>query len=377
METRILSGQMANAVVFSAMVDYLNRDNRRAEPRRIRCVMNHGIIRGGHLSSQPMGALRDFVARDGQTEMPADVNFPVRADNPFEIDVPACRGLLERHRPELIIFGKSLVLHAEPLAEIRRMVRELGTGSILMYDMAHVLGLAGPHFQQPVAAGATGLAAGGADLVTGSTHKTFFGTQRGIVAANWPMEDRHWELWEAVRRRTFPGAVSNHHLGTMLGLLMAAYEMNHFRDQYQPAVIANAQAFARALATCGLEVAGDKAIGYTQTHQVLLHVGYGKGPEVARNLEDNNIVVNYQAGPSEEGFTAAGYLRMGVSEMTRFGMKEADFGALAQLIRDAIAGAPGVADKVKALRKRFLDLRFCFEGKQYQQAMQKMHAMIG
>jgi aminomethyltransferase len=368
-ETRVLSGQMANAVVFSAMVDYLNHDNRRAEPRRIRCVMNHGILRGGHLSSQPMGALRDFVARDGQTEMPAAVNFPVRSDNPFQIDVPACRPLLEKHRPELIIFGKSLVLDPEPLAEIRTMVRELGTGSTLMYDMAHVLGLAGPHFQEPFV--------DGADLVTGSTHKTFFGTQRGIVAANWPMEDRHWELWEAVRRRTFPGAVSNHHLGTMLGLLMAAYEMNHFRSEYQPAVLANAKAFATALAACGLEVAGDKAGGYTQTHQVLLHVGYGKGPEVARRLEESNIIVNYQAGPSEEGFTAAGYLRMGVAEMTRFGMKEADFGDLAQLLRDAIAGAPGVADKVKALRRRFLQLRFCFEGKQHEQAMQKMHGLIG
>ncbi|MCH7862247.1 MAG: hypothetical protein IH998_11265, partial [Proteobacteria bacterium] len=43
---------------------------------------------------------------------------------------------------------------------------------ILMYDMAHVVGLAGPHFQQPFA--------DGADIVTGSTHKTYFGTQRGI-----------------------------------------------------------------------------------------------------------------------------------------------------------------------------------------------------
>ena len=40
-------------------------------------------------------------------------------------------------------------------------------------------------------------------------------------------------LWETIETRAFPGSVSNHHLGTQLGLLMAAYEMNQFKDQYQ------------------------------------------------------------------------------------------------------------------------------------------------
>ena len=80
-ETRLISGQMANTAVFSAMVDYINRTDRRSEPRRIRRVMNHHLGRGGHLSAQPMGALRDFVARDPQTEKPAVVNFPVLPEN--------------------------------------------------------------------------------------------------------------------------------------------------------------------------------------------------------------------------------------------------------------------------------------------------------
>ena len=54
-ETRTISGQMANITVFSGLVDYLNRENRGVEPRRLRCVMNHHIGKGGHLSAQPMG----------------------------------------------------------------------------------------------------------------------------------------------------------------------------------------------------------------------------------------------------------------------------------------------------------------------------------
>ena len=68
----------------------------------------------------------------------------------------------------------------------------------------------------------------------------------------------------------------------MLGLLMAAYEMNRFKDEYQPKVIANAKAFALALKDCGFDVAGDPDISFTATHQVILKVGYAKGPEVAQ-----------------------------------------------------------------------------------------------
>ena len=361
-ETRLISGQMANTAVFSAMVDYLNRTDRRREPRRMRAVMNHHIIKGGHLSAQPMGALRDFVARDPRTEKPAVVNFPVLADNPYQVDVAACRDLLEKHRPVLVIFGRSMTLHKEPVRAIRRMVDEMGLKTVLMYDMAHVLGLAGPYFQKPFEEGA--------DLVTGSTHKTFFGTQRGVVGANVQLADETWALWQAIQRRAFPGSVSNHHLGTLLGLLMAAYEMNAFKDPYQRQVLANAKALAAALKDTGLDVAGDAAIGFTETHQVILEVGYARGPEIAQRLEDNNIIVNYQAGPTEEGFTASGALRMGVAEMTRFGMQEAHMREVAQLIYDVVADQRQVKDEVIALRNRFQELQFCFSEKDTRDLLQ-------
>ncbi len=367
-ETRAVSGQMANAVVFSAMVDYLNRSRRKFEPRRMRKVFNNSIIRGGHLSSQPMGALRDFVAHDPQTERPAVVNFPVLEDNPYKIDVAACGQLLDEHRPELIIFGKSAVLHTEPVAEIRKMVDDLGINTVIMYDMAHVLGLVGEHFQQPFAEGA--------DIVTGSTHKTFFGTQRGVIGANFSEGEIKYDLWEAIGRRTFPGAVSNHHLGTLLGLLMAAYEMNHFKDEYQRAVLGNARAFAAALNDAGLEVAGDAAGGYTQTHQVIINVGYARGPELANRLEANNIVVNYQAAPNEEGFSAAGSIRMGVSEMTRFGMGTEDFAQLAQLIRDVIVEDKQITGEVESFRQKFTELQYCFSDDQYDGAVERLHSLI-
>jgi aminomethyltransferase len=367
-ELRLISGQMANTAVFSAMVDYINRADRKSEPRRIRQVMNSYIGKGGHLSAQPMGALKDYVARDPRTERPAVVNFPVLADNPYVIDVPSTLKLIDAYRPELIILGKSMVLHKEPVAEIRQFLDAQGIDAVLMYDMAHVLGLIGPHFQQPFIEGA--------DVVTGSTHKTFFGTQRGVVGSRFEEHEERYELWEALLRRAFPGAVSNHHLGTLLGLLMAAYEMNHFKDEYQPRVIANAKAFARALKDCGLDVAGDPAMDFTETHQVVVDVGYSHGPEIASRLEANNIICNYQANTDEEGFTASGALRMGVSEMTRFGMEEDDFCALAAMIHNVVTKDSHLIDQVKAFRKRFCELRFCFRGDEYADVVQKLHQLL-
>jgi aminomethyltransferase len=171
--------------------------------------------------------------------------------------------------------------------------------------------------------------------------------------------------------------VSNHHLGTMLGLLASAYEMNHFKDAYQKQVIANARAFASALAELGMTVAGEKSDGYTHTHQVIVSVGYANGPAVADLLEKNNIIVNYQATPEEEGFTASGSLRMGVSEMTRFGMKESDFEDLAQLIHDAAVQGKTVKDKVIERRKKFLDMQFCFDrSENLIGLMEKLHSLL-
>jgi aminomethyltransferase len=368
-ETRPVSGQMANMVVFSAMLDHINRADRRSEQRRLRQVMNHHIIKGGHLSAQPMGALRDYVMRDHITESPAVVNFPVLAHNPYAIDVAACRDLLAVYRPELIILGKSMTLHKEPVADLRRMIDALELNTVLMYDMAHVLGLCGASFQQPFEEGA--------DLVTGSTHKTFFGTQRGIVAANAdPAHPEQMAFWEAIQRRTFPGAVSNHHLGTLLGLLVAALEMNAFKEQYQPAVIANAKAFARALHACGLNVAGDPGIDFTETHQVIVKVGYARGPAIARQLEENHIICNYQAAPDEEGFSASGALRLGVAEMTRFGMQAEDFEGVAQLMADVILHRQNVQPQVNQLRARFLKMQFCFEDQHTGQILEQLHRLI-
>jgi len=350
-ELRPISGQMANEVVFKGLVKFLNRGRAEGQlSRRLRLVFNNELIYGGHLSAQPMGALFNYVEEDPATGKERVVNLPVLKDNPYKPDTARLAALLEAHKPELIVFGKSMFLYKEPVRFVADIVKDWKNRPVLMFDMAHVLGLYGA-FQAPFDEGA--------DVVTGSTHKTFFGTQRGLVAGNFPKGSPLRPLWTEIKGRAFPGSTSNHHLGTLLGLLMASYEMTAFKEPFQKQVRTNARALAKALDAHGIPVEGDAADGYTETHQVIIRVkAFGPGMDIAKRLEDNNILTNYQALPDDATFLESSGIRLGVQEMTRFGMVEKDFDRLAGLMSDVIIRDQAAGAEVARYRKGFLTMGF-------------------
>jgi glycine/serine hydroxymethyltransferase len=348
-ETRPISGQLANEIVFKATLKFL-ASHPAGFPSlgpsgRLQTVMNNNLNYGGHLSAQPYGALFNCI----QGEV---VNFPFDEKNPYKMDAEKMLHLVNKHRPPLVIFGKSMFLHPEPVKLLRQFINSTGEyRPIVMYDSAHVMGILGPEFQDPLIEGA--------DIITGSTHKTFYGPQRGIIASNLVKGSPMRKLWTEVNARSFPGATSNHHLGTQLAMLAATLEMNHFRSSYQKQVVANARAFAKACAACGIPVEGGEAEGYTSTHQVIIRVSsFGDGKEIASRLEKNNIVTNFQALPDDDTFYHPSGIRMGVQEMTRFGMKEADFASLAKLAADIIIHKKDVAADVAEFRRHFASMSY-------------------
>ncbi len=351
-ELRTISGQMANEVVFKGMVRFLNRDRPQGQPmRKMKLVMNNELTKGGHLSSQPMGSLFNFVEENPETGKENVINFPVLSENQYKPDLAKLGELLDQHKPELMVFGKSMFLYQEPVKFVHDIVKDWDVPPVIMFDMAHVLGIYGA-FQTPLSEGA--------NVITGSTHKTFFGPQRGVIAGNFPKGSPLRKLWLDIKSRAFPGSTSNHHLGTLLALLMAVYEMNEFKEEYQKQVRANAKAFARALKDTGIQVEGDEKDGFTETHQVLIRIkAHGDGQEIARRLEENNIVTNYQALPDDETFLKSSGIRMGVQEMTRFGMKEKDFEQLSGFIADVIVRNKKVKEEAKKFRQNFLQMKYC------------------
>jgi len=349
-ETRPVSGQMANEIVFKALLKFLSSHPAGfpspGSTGRLPCVMNNNLNYGGHLSAQPYGALFNYTEDN-------IINFPTDRENQYKIDTERMFALLDQHRPALIVFGKSMFLYPEPVKQLRAYLDSTPNYlPLVMYDGAHVLGILGPLFQEPLAEGA--------DVVTGSTHKTFFGPQRGIIASRMSAETRFRKLWTEIVARTFPGSTSNHHLGTQLAMLAATIEMNAFKLEYQKQVLANARAFAKACAAEGIPVEGGEAEGYTKTHQVLIRVSsFGDAKEIASRIEANNIITNYQALPGDETFYRPSGIRMGVQEMTRFGMKERDFAALAGFLATIILRKRNVGSEVAEFRARFNTMEYC------------------
>ncbi len=327
-DVRPVSGTVANDAVFSRYIGHGD------------VAMVNSTSGGGHISHHKAGSVGKYTHNI--------VNFPLTEDG-YHIDVDHTVDLIKSLNPRILIMGKSLILFPEPLAELAPVCKE--NGITIVYDAAHVLGLiAGKRFQDPLREGAT--------LVTASTHKTFFGSQRGIVFSN--MKDSEWTR---IDKGAFPGSSSNHHLDTMAPLAITAYEYLVFGEAYADQVIKNAKAFAAALHEHGFEVqAAD--FGFTQSHQVAVDVDkLGGGDEVARILKDNDIIINMNLLPHEplQKVRNPAGIRLGVQEMTRVNMKEAQMKIIADLMKKCLIDGQAVGDEVRELRKDYQIIQYSFD----------------
>ncbi|MDJ0974778.1 MAG: serine hydroxymethyltransferase [Planctomycetota bacterium] len=327
-DVRPISGTVANEAVFSRLVPH-------GSP-----AFAHTVASGGHISHAKLGALGKRTK---------DLNPWPMLDDGWNIDVPAAKDKLREIKPSIAVLGRSLILFPEPVSDLAEVCHELGT--VLLYDGAHVLGLiAAGRFQQPLHEGA--------DLLCGSTHKTFFGPQRGLVLSNSDDE----KMTRKVDKGVFPGSTSNHHLFTLPALLVSAFEMEVFGAAYADATIANAQALAKGMHDLGLDVAAAD-LGFTQSHQVAVDVAkHGGGKIVAARLCDQDIICNMNMLPGEPPAAAVDPkgLRFGVQEMTRNGMGPDEMREIAQIIRDVCVDEADVRERVHALRARFTDVKYGF-----------------
>jgi glycine hydroxymethyltransferase len=315
-------------------------------------VVANSTDAGGHISHGPVGVFGRRIQNRGQSLKlggPNSINLhylPLTPDH-YHIDAQKTIELIDQVSPQLVVMGKSLFLFPEPVSEVAAFCK---TKDIpLLYDGAHVLGLiACGEFQSPLHEGAT--------WMTGSTHKTFPGPQRGIILGNLDAEGEK-KYWSAADRGVFPGSSSNHHLNTLPALLVATREMKKYGRDYASQIVRNAQALGRSLDELGTPVEA-RDFGYTCSHMIAVNVAqWGGGVEVAKRLEANDIIVNYNMVPGDADPRNPSGLRIGVPEMTRFGMDERAMGELAQLMHDAIRGE-NVKSQVNALRRRYLEMKY-------------------
>jgi glycine hydroxymethyltransferase len=339
-DVRPISGVVANLAVYTAFT----------EPGDVLLALS--IPCGGHITSGKKelggtaGAVRGLIVE----YLPLDYEE-------LNIDVDKAKSKIQElatkaKPPKFVMFGASVFPFPHPIKELTEAIHSVG--ATIGYDAAHVAGLiAGGQFQDPLREGA--------DVVSLSTHKTFFGPQHGGILS--------WEKnAEKIKRATFPGMVSNHHLHAVAGLTIACAEMLQFGEEYAGQVVRNAKALAQALYERGFKVLAEHK-GFTESHVILIDVTeHGDGGTIEETLEKSNIIINRNLLPWDikEGrhFMHPGGIRMGVSEVTRLGMKESEMAEIAEFIKRVIINREPqgkVASDIREFRKNYQKVHYCFE----------------
>ena len=136
-----------------------------------------------------------------------------------------------------------------------------------------------------------------------------------------------------------------------------------FAEDYAKQTISNAKVLGRNLCEMGFNVQA-KDFDFTESHQIALDVSeLGGGNEVARILKENDIILNMNLLPFEplDKVTNPSGIRIGVQEMTRFGMKEKEMEQVATLIKKCLKDSVSVNNEVKKLRKNFQKVLYSFD----------------
>jgi len=339
-DVRPISGVVANLVIYTAFT----------EPGDT--MMALSIPCGGHITmgKKKLGGTAGAVHG-------LNVEYLALDYEEMNIDVDRTKERLKKlvnegKTPKLVMFGASVFPFPHPLKELADSFHEVG--ATVGYDAAHVAGLiAGGCFQDPLREGA--------DVMSLSTHKTFFGPQHGSVVS--------WERYaEKIKRATFPGMVSNHHLHAVAGVAIACAELLEFGKEYATQVIRNAKALAQALYEQGFNVLAEHK-GFTESHVILIDITkQGDGGTIEKELERANIIINRNLLPWDikEGrhFMHPGGIRLGTSELTRLGMKEAEMVEIAEFIKRVVMDRESpekVKEDVVEFRKNYQKVHYCFE----------------
>jgi glycine hydroxymethyltransferase len=227
----------------------------------------------------------------------------------MNIIVGETRELLQEKQPEMTIFGSSFIPFPY---EITKALPSRYSG-ITVYDGSHVMGLiAGGEFQQPLEEGCS--------VLMGSTHKSLFGPQGGIILSN---DDA---VFEVIDSNVYPGIVDNIHWNRVASLTYSMLELRKFGNRYARQVILNSKRLAKSLDELKVPVKCG-SLGFTRSHQVLLGFNEKESVRVADKLEKVDIITDVG-------------IRLGTSEVTRRGMKETEMEEIASLISDCVKDAP-------------------------------------
>ncbi|MFD9053027.1 hypothetical protein [Streptomyces zaomyceticus] len=254
------------------------------------------------------------------------------SDENWQLELEATVDLLSRVKPPLVVLGSSIVTYPMPVREVSEAVHAYG--GIVAYDGSHTLGLiAGGEYQDPLREGA--------DILLGSTHKTFPGPQGGIILTNNEAIHKRVEVLSNFRPLNGPTLICNPHLARIASTAILLEETPWV--DYAGQVVLNARSIASSLREEGIPLRGVNAENFaelTYCHQVLPDIPLDQTRRLRDHLGRHRINVD-------------GFLRLGVSEVTRLGFGEEECVELGRLVAELIKNEQKVPDRID---QRIIDL---------------------
>ena len=242
---------------------------------------------------------------------------------------------IRRERPNAVVLGQSYFLFPYPLKQIAEEAH--ARDALVLYDASHVLGLvAGGEFQDPLREGA--------DVLYGSTHKSFPGPQGGILATD--REDLFRQVDPAQVWRVFDNA----HWNRIAGVTQTLLELERFGPEYAKTVVANAQALARSLDELTFPMLAASE-GFTRSHQALADV-----PELKRRHQVGFVELGRRW--ERLGLVTDLVGRCGTAELTRLGLTPTNMERMASLLVRGGLRKERVGREVRAWRREFPGLRY-------------------
>jgi len=243
------------------------------------------------------------------------LSLPVH-EGTFNMDLERAKAMLEEHQPSLTFLGCSYIVFPHPIKEIKDCVSKWG--GTCVFDGSHVLGLiASGVFQDPLGEGA--------DVLLGSTHKSLYGPQGGLLLTNSKEHAEGISKYLDLDLDAGFGLVDNPHMNRIAALGAALEELLD-DEGYGQRVVHNSKTMAKALDEAGVPVKF-KDQGYTESHQLFLDLDPKSAEELCHKLEKVSVFMDIEG-------------RIGTAEATHVGMGKKDIEAIASIIAEVYKKGP-------------------------------------
>ena len=213
----------------------------------------------------------------------------------FNIDYDNLEKSIKTNNIGTVILGQSMFIKPYDMKMINEISKKYD--SKVIYDASHVLGLiAGRQFQDD--------ALKYSDILFGSTHKTFFGPQGGIILTN------NDEIYNKIEENTIFKTMDNINLSRIGSLSVAVEEMLKYGSEYAKNVIKNTKELIKSL----IELRFGLLSEISESHQILLDQNFLNQKNYnfltfSEELEKNKIIIDR-------------FGRIGTQEITRSGISD-------------------------------------------------------